>query len=177
MENNNEKKKGSMFMSALNYGLLAGIGIIIVGLIIYLGDLFEQNWVSWIGYAILLACIILGTLNFRNEVSGGFITYGRALGYGTLTAFLASVISGVFTYVFYSFIAPDALERLREISEMQMLETLPNATDEQLNFARAMVNPLLMTIGSIFSVTFIGFIFSLVTAAFLKKKDPLDTEI
>ncbi len=174
MENYTETKKTGMFGQALNYAILTSVVLILISLVIYIADLFEHNWISFLSYAVLLAGIIAGTLKYRNESLGGFISYGKALGFGVLTAFLVSVITGLFSYVFYQFIAPDALERLKEIAEMNILEVDPNASDQQLDLARRMINPILMFFTTVFSYTFIGFIFSLVTAAFLKKKEPVE---
>ncbi len=174
MENTNQAKSGGMFGPALNYGILISVVLILISLVVYMANLFEENWVSLFGYAVLLAGIIAGTIKYRNDYLGGFISYGKALSFGVLTAFLASVITGVFTYVFYQFIAPDALERLKEIAEMNILEVDPNASDQQLDLARRFINPILMLMTSILSYTFIGFIFSLVAAAFLKKKEPME---
>ncbi len=177
METTIEQKKQGLFAAAVNYGLLTAIGLIILSLVGYLLGLEGQVWLGFIGYAILLAGIIIGTINFRKESGDGYISYGRALGFGTLTAVIAGFISGLFILLFYQFIAPDALEALRTDAEMRVLEMHPNATDQQIEIARMMVNPWLMFIGSIFSYAFIGFIFSLVTSAFLKKNEPLDVEL
>lgn len=174
MENNIEIKKKGMFSPALSYGVLIAVGLIILGLVIYIAGLYEYSWISYIGYVMLLAGIILGTINYRDEYAGGFISYGRALGFGTLVSFIAALVTGLFTYVFFQFIAPDALETLKELAEIRILRMDPNASDQQLDLARRFVNPLLMFLSSLFSYTFMGFIFSLVTAAFLKKKDPME---
>ncbi len=173
MENQDVSKKGGMFNQALTYGLLTGIGLIILGLITYMFNLYTVTWLQYIGYLVLLAGIIFGTIKFRDEHSGGYISYSQALGFGTLLSLVAGIVSGVFTYIFFSFLAPDALETLRNIAEQQMLERAPNATDEQLNFARRFVHPLVFLFSGIFGNTFVGFIFSLITSAFLKKKEPL----
>ncbi len=174
MENVQENKKDGMFNPALQYGVITAVGLILLGLIMYLADLHSVSWISYIGYVILLAGIVLGTIRFRDEYCGGFINYGRALGFGTLTAFFAALISGVFFYIFYKFLAPDALERLRDLAEVQVLELDPNASDQQIDLVRKLVNPLLMLFSNLLSYTFFGFIFSLITAAFLKKQDPME---
>lgn len=176
METTTEQKKTGLFPAALNYGLLTAIGLIILTLIGYLAKLQGVTWFGFIGYAVLLAGIIAGTINFRDDSGGGYISYGRALGFGTLTAVIAGFISGLFILVFYQFIAPDALEALRSEAEIRVLEMHPNASDQQIEMARMMVNPILMFIGSLLSYAFIGFIFSLVTSAFLQKNEPTETE-
>ncbi len=173
MENSELKKEPGMFNAALQYGVLIAIGLAMLTIIIYLADLQDITWLSFIGYAILLGGLILGTIKYRDEHLGGYISYSKALGFGTFTAFLTAVISAIFTYIFYTLIAPDALESLKEAAEIKVLQDYPNATDQQLDLTRAMVSPLLMTISALFGYTFLGFIFSLLTSAFFKKTDPL----
>ncbi|MFP4467369.1 MAG: DUF4199 domain-containing protein [Bacteroidales bacterium] len=167
-------QKSAMAGPAFQFGLLIAAGLIILSLIMYVAGMITANWISYVGYAILLGGLIFGTLRFRDEYSGGFISYGRALGFGTLVSFFAALISAVFSYLFYTVLAPDALNELRIAAEINILETTPNITDQQLDLAIKMVNPLMMALTYLFSYTFVGFVFSLVTAAFLKRKDPME---
>ncbi len=174
MENTEQTKKASLTATSVTYGLLAAIGLILITLLTYLFNLTGIRWISYLTYVVLLAGIILGTIKFRDDDSGGFISYGRALGFGTLVSFFAALISGIFLFVFYKFIAPDSFEQIRILAEQNIIEANPDITDQQLDLAMRMTTPLMVLISSLFSITFIGFVFSLATSAFLKKKDPLE---
>ena len=174
MENTEQTKKSSMAVTSFTYGLLTGIGLILITLLTYMFNLTEIRWLSYLTYLVLLAGIILGTIKFRDDDSGGFITYGRALGFGTMVSLFAALISGIFLFVFYKFIAPDAFEQLRILAEQNIIAANPDITDQQLDMAMRMTTPLMILISSLFSITFIGFVFSLATSAFLKKKDPME---
>lgn len=174
MDTIEEQKNTGIFAPALKYGVLTAIALIAMTLFVYFAGFITASWTSWIGYGILLAGIIIGTLAYRNEYLGGYISYGRALGYGTLTIFFASVIHAIFGYIFYNYLAPDALEQLRIAAEVQILEVNPNIADQELDLAMKFVSPGLLAVSSILSYTFIGFIISLITSASLKKKDPLE---
>lgn len=174
MENTEQPKKASLAAASFTYGLLTAIGLILITLLTYLFNLTEVRWISYLSFVVLIAGIILGTIKFRDDDLGGFISYGRALGLGTLISLFASLISGVFVYIFYSFIAPDAFEQIRILAEQRMIEANPDITDQQLDMAMRMTTPLMGFISTLFSITFIGFVFSLATSAFLKKKDPLE---
>ncbi len=174
MENTEQTKKSSMAVTSFTYGLLTGIGLILITLLTYMFNLTEIRWLSYLTYLVLLAGIILGTIKFRDDDSGGFITYGRALGFGTMVSLFAALISGIFLFVFYKFIAPDAFEQLRILAEQNIIAANPAITDQQLDMAMRMTTPLMILISSLFSITFIGFVFSLATSAFLKKKDPME---
>lgn len=169
-----QPQNSGMANPAFQYGLLIAAGLIILSLIMYAAGMITVNWISYLGYAILLGGLVFGTIKFRDDYSGGFISYGRALGFGTLASFFAALISAVFAFVFYKMIAPDALNELRIAAEINILETTPNVTDQQLDLAVRMISPFMIALSYLFSYTFVGFVFSLVTAAFLKRKDPMD---
>lgn len=172
MENLEQEKKTSFAGSAITHGLLTGIGLIVLSLLGYLFNMAGVRWFSYLSYLILLAGIIWGSLQYRNDAAGGFISYGRALGYGTLISVFAALISSIFVFVFYQYIAPDALEQIKDVTAQGIIEANPDITDEQLDVILRFTSPLVMSITSIFALTFIGFIFSLVTSAFIKKNDP-----
>ncbi len=176
MENENTKKPMTQGTMALNYGFLIAVGVIILTMVMYLTNTMGNIWVSSVSFLILLAGIVMGILKYRDDYNGGYISYGRALGLGSFMSFFSGVFAGIFVFVFYNYIAPDALENLRHTAEMNMLELNPNASDQELQLASRFVSPLLMLIGTIFSNSFYGFLLSLIAAAFLKKKEPLDLD-
>ncbi len=167
-----ETKKSSLTSSAFTYGLITAVGMILLTLVMYVFNLMTVQWISYLAYAIILAGIIWGTLKFRDEESGGFISYGKALGFGTLLSLFAALISGIFVFVFYQYIAPDAMEQLKAVAAENVLEANPDITDQQLDMILRFTSPLLISISSFFSTTFLGFVFSLVTSAFIKRNDP-----
>ncbi len=174
MEHIDNVKKSSFFTAALTYGVLTAIGLIMLALMTYVFDLSGVTWFSFLTYVVLLAGIILGTIKYRNEDLGGFITYGKALGFGTLVSVFAAFISGVFIYIFYQYIAPDAMEQIRQASEQAIINANPNISDEELDLVLRFTSPLVIFISGLFFTSLIGFIFSLATSAFIQKKDPLE---
>ncbi len=174
MESTNTAARTPVYKPAFTYGLLTAIGLIMLTFIIYLTGMISNQYINYLSYFIIIAGIVLGTKAFRDEFRGGFLSYGNALGFGTLTILFAAIIAGVFSFVFYSYLAPDALAQLKVAAEVRILETNPNVSDQELDLALRFVSPTLMLFTSIISYTFVGFLLSLVTSAFLKKQDPLD---
>lgn len=168
----NENKP--MFKPAFTYGLLTAVGLIALSLIIYFAGLMEVSWINYLSYLILLLGIVLGTKAYRDEFRGGFIPYGTALGFGVLTVFFAAVITAVYTYLFYTVLAPDALMQVKAMTERSIMEVNPQVSDQELDLALRFVSPGFMAVMSVFSYVFFGFLLSLITSAFLKKKDPLE---
>jgi len=174
MEHLENSSKQGMAKPALTYGLLIGVVLVMISMGFYLAGAITSQFSSYAGLLAILVGIVLATLSWRKEIMGGYISYGQALGFGTLTILFAAIVSGIFTFVFFQFIDPGAINTLMLAREEAMLRSMPEITDEQLEMTlemqRRFMTPTIMTIsGTVFTVL-IGFAMSLITSIFLKKK-------
>ena len=157
----------------MQYGLMLGIALIGISLVFYIlhADL-QSKLPQLLSYGIMIAVLILGIRSFRDQDLKGQISYGKALGTGTLIAFFGSVIAAFYTYVFFQFIDPSMVDRILELSQQKMAER-GGMTDEQveiaLSMSRKFMTPGWMFTFTILSYTFVGFIMSLIVSAFLKR--------
>ncbi len=171
-----ESKSNPMFKSAMTYGLFVGIALIVFSLLTYvMGVIKPPFWVSLLQYVIIVAGIIYGTKKFRDEDLGGEISYSKALGFGILICVFASVIVGIYMIIFMKVIDPEFMNKMMAVLEEEYAKA--GLSEEQIDAAMGMVSkmqsPVIMAIGTVFSFSFMGTIFSLVTAAFLKKEKPI----
>jgi len=168
-----ELKENSFSKSAMFYGAIIGISLVLYTFIIYLVGLSTNRYIGFIQYIIIIGGIYISTKKYRDESLKGYISYGRALGFGTLTIFFSSLIIGFFNYILYKFIDPSLIDKILAVSEEAM--TKQGLTDEQIDLAIEMTkkftSPLFLTFSTIFGLSFMGFLFSLLTSAFVKKKD------
>ncbi|MBN1251903.1 MAG: DUF4199 domain-containing protein [Bacteroidales bacterium] len=167
-----EEKKTNVWKSALNWGLSIGIILVIYSVIMYFLGLSLEKWVGWVSYLIMIAGIIYSTINYRDKELGGYIKYGQALGFGTLVILFAGIISSIYTYFQMTFIDPDMISKILEMTEEQLItQGLP---DDQIEMAIEMqkkfMKPGIMVAIAIPSIAFMGFLFSLITSIFLKKE-------
>jgi len=175
METTPEIKKNSIFPNALNYGKILGIISIIFTIILYVLNIMDNKYAGFVPLIILIAVLVVGILNYRNKINGGFITYGQSLGTGVLIGLISSVLVALFTFILYQYIDPDLIGSLLSKTEEQMLERNPNLTDEQIemavNYTKKYTTPLWLTISAFFWTTLLAFIASLVISIFTQKKD------
>jgi hypothetical protein len=103
---------------------------------------------------------------------GGTISYGQALGFGTLMVMFASIVSAIYTFVFIKYIDPEFIDKILIMTEEQLIQQ--GIPDEQIEMGIEMqkkfMTPTIMSLFTIPTYTFMGFIFSLITSIFLKKK-------
>ncbi len=168
-----ESNAPSSTKSALQFGTLLGIILIVVSLLIYILELYENQITNWASTVFLLIGIVIGVKNRRDKELGGHISYGSALGYGTLVTLFASIISATVSIAYLAFIDDGFIQFTLEQQENKMYEQgLP---DEQIEIAMSwtekFMSPPLMWVVAIISTTFIGFIISLIVGAILKKNE------
>ncbi len=165
------EEKSSIWKIALNYGAITGLSLVILTTIWYVTNLTFNQYVGWFNYVAIIALVIVGTKKQR-ELDGGFISYGKALGVGSVICIVAGLILAIFTYILYVVIDVDLINKLYAVQEQAMM-TNPAITDEQIDMSMEMIkkftNPTIITIGAFFGIAFMGFIISLVTSAVLKK--------
>jgi len=170
-----EDKKATPYKTAMNFGALLGLVLILYSVLLYVLDQTTNQSLSWISYIFIAAGIVLGTKNYRDKVLDGFITYNQALWMGTLIVFFASFLSAFYTYIFTAYIDPGMITKILEETEMKMLEEQKMGEEEvevAMKYTRMFITPGMMTITVVLATTIMGFIISLITSAFLKKENP-----
>jgi len=175
METTPEIKKNSIFPNALNYGIILGIISIILSITLYVLNLMENTVAGFIPLIFLIVVMILGILNYRNKINGGFITYGKSLGTGVLIGLISSVIMAIYTFIFYQYIDPDMINYLLSKTEEKMLEQNPNLSDEQIEMAmkytKKMMSPIWMAINTFIWTTLVALVASILISIITQKKD------
>ena len=176
MEETEFTPKTSLTQMALTNGLLTGFVLILISLVFYLLNDPTNQIASWISYSVIIAGIAYSTITWRKDGLGGYITYGQAVGIGSYTILFTAILSALYMFVFMQFIDPGVKDLFIAHAEEQLLTRTPDITDEQLDAAIAMTermfNPVFLAISTFFTYALLGVLFSLITSAFLKKKDP-----
>lgn len=168
-----EEKKVTPLKNAMNYGAMVGLVLIIVSVLFYILGKSDSGMQTWIAYAVIIAGIVIGTQNYRDNVLGGYISYSQCLSSGTLITFFTAIITAFYTYIFFTFIDASLIDMILEKQMIAMEEQ--GMDDEQIEMAmsytRKFMTPLWMSVIGLLFYTFMGFIFSLITSIFLKRKD------
>ena len=167
-----ESAKVSPVKSALNYGTLLGIIMMILSMIVFIFEWYEATWMTIASYIVLIAGIVYGIKRHRDLERGGIISYGGALGYGTLIGLFVGIIGALMLYIYLGYIDDSFIYFNLEKQEMQFYER--GMADEQIEQAMAMSEkfstPGIYAFAGAFMNTLTAFIISLIAAAFLKKE-------
>jgi len=166
-------KNASPFPTALRYGAIGALLMIVIGLIQYLIGIASQSSQA-LGWLSLLAVVVFPVLAIRTHRDndlGGYISYGRGLGTGVLTVLVMSLIGVIWAVALYYFIDPTIPEQLMQVQAQAMEEQ--GMSDDDIENAMEMIGKfmtpeVLIAIGTGMSFV-LGLITSLLASAGLKK--------
>lgn len=162
----------SLRQSAMYYGAIIGALLVFFMLFSYVFNLTASTFMGYLQYFIMAVGIYISQKKYRDEEMGGLMSYGKALGFGTLTIFFSALIVGFFTYVLYAVIDPGLLTQIINAAEKALYESglSQKEIDDAMAVTIKITNPLILSLAAVLGTTFFGFLFSLATS-FLTKKD------
>lgn len=170
-----ETKPKSVIMNGINFGIITGVVMILFSLILYLVDMHLNRTVSWIGYLFLIGGIIWGTIDYRQKVLGGFMSYGKAFSASFMIVLFAAILGLIYSFLFFQVIAPEVVQEIVDMSREEAIKRSPELTEEQIDQAMQVssffMTPIMLTVWGFISQVLIGAILSLITSIFLKKED------
>ncbi|WP_194831531.1 DUF4199 domain-containing protein [Prolixibacter sp. NT017] len=166
-----ENQRKSVFGPAMSYGLYLGLALILTQVIFYVSGNPFSKVSSYISYALLLGGISWGMYLFREKAGAEGMPYGRALGLGTAQTFFASILLGFFIFILYKFIDTGLIDKLYIYTEQTYLEhgMSEDQVETIMQMSKKMMTPAVLGVSQVFSLTLIGFIFSLILAIFFKR--------
>lgn len=162
--------------TVLRYGLYCAGAFVVLSLLFYL---INFNMMSMGGMAIFYILLlgigftfaIMATRAQRDQIDGGYITYGKAVLVGLLTVFIGVFISSFWNYILVNFIDPGYVDALKEQFIETWGERMPAESLEQALEGFDKSGDLFQIVkqGLIGGVIY-GLIVGLISAAFLKKQ-------
>jgi hypothetical protein len=178
-----DPKKVTIFPTALLYGVLGGIVIIVYTFLNYetffaISNLGGAISGFFIQASIWFGMVILAIRKHRKDL-GGYISMGRCLGLGIVIVIIATILYVVFSYIYSTVINPEIEKQLIEkmswffemvgMDEDQIETAIQTAPDVELS------NLPYTLFASIFSGGILGLIVSAITGAVMRKNRP-DTQ-
>lgn len=172
---------------ATRYGLIAGLVLVLVGLGMYLGGFVDManrgsaaNWISNIlNFGVMIGAAVMAVRKHRDEDLGGFVTFGRAFKTSFLVILIITIISVVWSYLFFTVVAPELIDTIIEASRTQMAEQRgmsEDQIDQSMNMVSWMFSPLFFSLMAGISMLFFGLIISLIIGGFMKRDAPQTLE-
>lgn len=155
------------------WGFVIALASMLATTVYYSTDSLQAKSQSWVGIGIFVVGIIVCTLIYRQSLGEkDEFPYSKALGLGVATAFFASLILAVFTFVLYKYIDPDLISETLETAREKAFASGANEDmiEKQIEMQSKFLTPAVMSVSSIFGNVITGLVIALITSAFLKKK-------
>jgi hypothetical protein len=176
-----------MKKTGLKYGQYAGLGLIIMTLLLYLVNAkFMLTSGSWLGLLVLLVFMVMSCRELRME-QGNVMSLSEGFKVSWITWAISTIMSGIFSLILIYLIDPSLLQLTQEIameateklmnwfgaSEDAIQEALEQAENsiENVSLSKVVTQFLTQTALSLL----IGAFISLIIGAFMKRK-PQNTD-
>ena len=172
--------------AGLKYGLYLGLAMSAFMLIShYAGlqdytstDITEGMFLTVITWIILFALIFLG-IKYYKDKNEGHLTLGEGMVTSLFIGLVSGIISLIFTYVFFTFIAPEVLQTIGETAMADAtsdLDNNPDVSSEDAEAGKEMVgnvmnfvmSPIFMAGTTFVTRIFTSVIFGLIGSLILK---------
>ncbi len=166
----------------LTFGLIAG-GLFSLMMVVSQAFHGQIGWdrAEILGYTTLVLgflMVFFGIRSYRDNVSNGAISFGRAFKVGALIALVASACYVATWEVIYYTAAPDFADRYAEhqLSEMRAegksQPEIDKAMEDLAKFREMYKNPVINVAFTLLEALPIGLLIALVSAAALRRKGP-----
>jgi len=176
------EQKLSPSKSALPYGALFGILMVLEFVLVYVMDVDPITnptlgiIINSLNYLLFpVGIITIGCVYYKKNINNGFVSFGECLKIGVTICFIAGLIYGIFSGVFNT-LFPEFIEDLMKKTRQVMLKQNPNMTSDQAEMAISMtkkfMNPAIAIPVTVAMFSFIGLIYSLIIGAFVKNDHP-----
>jgi hypothetical protein len=159
------------------YGLFIGLGLVLLNVVdLLLGFYGTNKPFSLLSYAIPAGGIIWGALQFRNQESDGFISYGQVVGYGVMASVFFGIITAIYSILLITVIDPSYVDKVQALAAEQ-LYAVGTLTEQQIDqalemSAKMMRNPAWTVFSSLFGAALEGVIISLIAGIFIRRNRP-----
>jgi hypothetical protein len=129
--------------------------------------------VSYVGDIPFIAFLCLSQIEYRKQLSG-FMNYGQGFLEGFLFSLFSAILAAIFVGLYAAILNPDVWQKY--VDAQQAAYAQRGMTSDQIDTAMGLLRNygvLFVIVGSLFGVTIIGTIISLITAAIFKKERTL----
>lgn len=172
------EKNVSVFNTALRYGLIGGLILILWTLFTIVS--MDRGGVLASSLGLLISIAVTVGISFsvikfhRDQELSGFISFSKAFVISILAIVIAGAITSAFSVVDLTIINPDYYESAREDMRFQYEDM--GMDDEAIEMAMKVMtfiqSPVIMFFMGILSFAFFGAIISLITSLVLKRDEP-----
>ena len=159
--------------NAVKYGIIGGLGGIIISLILFFLHMQFESWAKWLQTFIMLSAIILGIRAIAEDNRNKLVPFGTLFKGGMMITLIVAIISIIYFLIYSNFIETDFVDKILEVSRQKMADKglSEEQTDRAIEMTKKFMSPVFMTVIALISNLIIGAVTSVIGAAIFKKED------
>ncbi len=169
-----KKERRKYFWNSASLGGLIMGGVLALGVVLTYATKNEMTWIT--NVSIVGAFVGVGYVvgkRFEKGMSPEPLSYGRALAFELSMLMFAGVIYGVTTYIMYT--SDPAFYRSLQLEQLMAAGSSKSMIDlASESFDILLKNPVMTIISSIFTMIIYGLFPSLITAALIRTRKPIN---
>ncbi len=159
---------------ALKWGAITALASILLSTTLFVTDQTQNRSLGALIYLIIIAGLVLAMREYKQQ-NENYMSYGEGLGLGTLTAAITGFLSSMYSVFYMSVIDSTVLQRTMDKAREQLEERgMDDAQiDRAMDISARFQSPGMLFIFGMLGTILMGFIFSLVIAAILRRNKPV----
>ncbi|MDI9858925.1 DUF4199 domain-containing protein [Flectobacillus roseus] len=159
---------------ALKWGIIIGICSVVFSTLIMVLGMVANQAIGFVAYIIIGIGVFMAMSAYKKE-NNGFMSYGQGLGIGALMAAVSGLLSSAYSFVYMKFIDPSVMDQIFKKAEADMEKKglSPEQIDQAMEMSKVFMSPGAMFVWGVVGSILLGFVFSLIIAAFVKKDKPI----
>jgi hypothetical protein len=165
--------ESNMFKTAIHYGSLSGIAVIVFYMMLYFSGFNVFGQMSLLGIWIPVVFLVLATRFHRGHNLGGYMTYRQGLSIGFTTTIFSITLFGLFFYLFGTVIDNTLLDSYKMQAEISLEEGKGLLSEKMMDKALESIDVITMSslaFSEAFNKMIGGVIATLVIAAVFRRK-------
>jgi hypothetical protein len=171
--------ESTMLKTAIHYGSLSGIAVILFYMMLYFSGFSVFGQMSILGIWIPVVFLVMATRFHRNHHLGGTMTYRQGLSIGFTTTVFSATLFGLFFYLFGTVYDMSLLESYKTQAAESLEQGKDLLSDKMMD--KAMESIDLVTMSSLafseaFNKMISGVIATLIIAAMFRRKPQIIQE-
>ena len=169
-----ENQKLSTGKFAMNYGLILGVVMVLIGVITYVTGMALKGvqWPTYL-YYIIFPIVIIYAIGQYKKHNANLLSLGEAIKIGVVIAAISAIVYIVYGLIFNYIIDPEFMGQMADVVRDKMLEDgnlTEEMVDQQMEFVEMFMNPLVGSAFWIAASMIFGLIYSLIGGLVMKKE-------
>jgi len=167
--------------NALKWGGIMGVALVILNLALYMAGMINEETGSSgvlgavLSYVFSIVPIVLGIKAYK-DAQDGYLTVGDGVKQGMLIGIIGGLIMAVYSIVFFTMIAPEILEVMKDSTLSQQSGIDDDQADIMGSMMGFVFNPAFMAAMTVMMKFFLGLIVGLITGAVIQNVRPFDSD-